>query len=78
MAEVIDVDARLDRLTATVASVRAERQAAKAAAWDRLKTDHPESAAVIAEFGRVFGRLERVIVRQENRTVFDSKTWRPT
>ena len=31
---------------------------------------------VIAEFGRVFGRLERVIVRQENRTVFDSKTYR--
>ena len=58
------------------ASVRAERQADKAAAWDRLKTDHPESAAVIAEFGRVFGRLERVIVRQENRTVFDSKTYR--
>ena len=76
MAEVIDVDARLDRLTATVASVRAERQADKASAWDRLKTDHPASAAVIAEFGRVFGRLERVIVRQENRTVFDSKTYR--
>ena len=55
---------------------KTQRAAAKASAWDRLKTDHPESAAVIAEFGRVFGRLERVIVRHENRTVFDSKTYR--
>lgn len=73
MAEVIDLNARLGRLSQTVQhrigqrnqrlkADYTDRQGRKAADWKTVKDHHPDVAEVISDFGKVFGPLAMVRV----------------
>ena len=76
MGAVIDLASRMDRLTGAVEARRAEKDAARRAAWDRVQAEHPEHAVVIAEFSRAFGRPARVVVTAAGQVLLDSARFR--
>jgi hypothetical protein len=77
MAEIIDLDARLGRLSKTVKAGIAQRNeqakatqsakaARKAADWETVVEHYPDHARFIRDFNSVFGKPARVKVTAES------------
>lgn len=80
MAEIINLEDRLGRLSQTVQhriamrnerlqSEHAAKQARKAADWQTVQENHPDVAAHISEFAAVFGRPAMLRVTDNSGTV---------
>lgn len=82
----MDLNERMAKLRQTVESGTARRneeslrqvqilRAQKAKDWDRILETQPEAAEFITEMGKAFGKLDRVLILDNNEVILDSRNY---
>ena len=82
----MDLNERMAKLRQTVESGTARRneealrqvqilRAQKAKDWDRILETQSEAAEFITEMGKAFGKLDRVLILDNNEVILDSRNY---
>ena len=79
MGDVVDITARLNRLTDTVNAIREPKRKKQREDKAHLRTNHPEVADFLAGFSSVFnqpGDIKRIRVKDDTGLILDSNHWK--
>jgi hypothetical protein len=79
MGELVDITARLNRLTDTVNAVREPKRQKQREEKAHLRNEHPEMADALAAITSVFnqpGDIKRIRVKDDTGLILDSNHWK--
>lgn len=79
MGELVDITARLNRLTDTVNSVREPKRQKQREEKAHLRNAHPDMADALAAITSVFnqpGDIKRICVKDDTGLILDSNHWK--
>jgi hypothetical protein len=79
MGELVDITARLNRLTDTVNAVREPKRQKQREEKAHLRNEHPEMADFLAGLTSVFnqpGDIRRIRVKDDTGLILDSNHWK--